>query len=147
MPTKTNTNVKKNDIPVVSMTAGLDIGNGDAKCKIKIDKKDPIALLVPSAVTYTASSNTPKTPTPEYMQDLANNLDAQVVGPGVKAIDEGRMFFGRRAVNSGQSLTMFNINNHVPKSQDSLSTILIDGIVASAALTSYYEDHKALPEI
>lgn len=135
----------KTSVPVVTMTAGLDIGNGDSKCKIKVGKKAPIAVTIPSTVAYTTGANTPKMPTEEYMQDLANNLDCQILGPGIKSIDEGRMFFGKRAVNSGESLTMFNITNHVPKSHDSLSTILIDGIIASAALASYYEDHQELP--
>lgn len=132
--------------PVLSMTAGLDIGNGDAKCKIKIGKDAPFAVDAPSVVAYTTGTNTPKIPTPEYMDDFVNKLDAEVVGPGVKVMDEGRMFYGKRAISSGESLTMFNITNHVPKSQDSLSINLVDGIVAGSAVMYYFKKNGELPK-
>lgn len=133
-------------IPVLTMTAGLDIGNGDSKCKIEFNDSDPFAVSIPSTVAYTTGANTPKVPTKQYLDKLPNHLDAQVTGPGVKSIDEGRMFFGKRAIESGESLTMFNITNHVPKSQDSLSTILIDGITASSGVKYYFETENKLPD-
>lgn len=137
---------KTSEKPLVTLTAGLDIGNGDAKCKIKIGNNDPFGWSIPSTVAYTTGANTPKIASDSYLDDFANKLDAEVVGPGVKGVDEGRVFFGKRAIESGESLTMFNITNHMPKSQDSLSTILIDGIVASAALSHYYHEKKTLPD-
>lgn len=139
----------KSKIPTITVTAGLDIGNGDSKCKIAFADNKPIVITVPSAIAYTTGSNTPSIATSEYMDysNLANSLDAQVVGPGIKSIDEGRVFFGKRAINSGESLTMFNITNHVPKSQDSLSAILIDGILASTAVSQFYKDNQTLPEL
>lgn len=129
----------------MQIIAGLDIGNGDSKCKLQINGQDPIALDLPSVVAYTTGSNTPKVPTSHYMETLTNRLDASVVGPGIHHVDEGRMFFGKRAITSGESLTSFNISNHVPKSQDSLSTILIDGIIASNAVSHYYKSNNKLP--
>lgn len=144
MPTK---KTLKSDKPEdLAVTAGMDIGNGDSKIKLAFGDDDPTSFSLPSAVAYTTGANTPKVPTEEYIENLYNNLDAEVVGPGVKSIDEGRVFFGKRAVESGQSLTMFNINNHMPKSEDSLSTILIDGILASSAITEYFKKNKKLPD-
>lgn len=144
MPTK---KTLKSDKPEdLAVTAGMDIGNGDSKIKLAFGDDDPTSFSLPSVVAYTTGANTPKVPTEEYIENLYNNLDAEVVGPGVKSIDEGRVFFGKRAVESGQSLTMFNINNHMPKSEDSLSTILIDGILASSAITEYFKKNKKLPD-
>lgn len=144
MPTK---KTLKSDKPEdLAVTAGMDIGNGDSKIKLAFGDDDPTSFSLPSVVAYTTGANTPKVPTEEYIENLYNNLDAEVVGPGVKTIDEGRVFFGKRAVESGQSLTMFNINNHMPKSEDSLSTILIDGILASSAITEYFKKNKKLPD-
>ena len=41
---------------------------------------------------------------------------------------------------------MFNITNHVPKSHDSLSTILLDGILASRSVMHYYKTQGQLPK-
>ena len=107
MPTK---KTLKSDKPEdLAVTAGMDIGNGDSKIKLAFGDDDPTSFSLPSVVAYTTGANTPKVPTEEYIENLDNNLDAEVVGPGVKSIDEGRVFFGKRAVESGQSLTMFKI--------------------------------------
>lgn len=144
MPTKKITEPK--DPNSLTITAGMDIGNGDSKIKLSINDQPTTSFSLPSAVAYTTGANTPKVPTKDYMNNLYNNLDAEVTGPGVKPNDEGRVFFGQRAVESGQSLTMFNINDHVPKSEDSLSTILIDGILASSAITEYFNKNNKLPD-
>lgn len=134
------------DTNSLTVTAGMDIGNGDSKIKLAFGDDQPISFSLPSAVAYTTGANTPKVPTKDYMNNLYNNLDAEVTGPGVKPNDEGRVFYGQRAVESGQSLTMFNINDHMPKSEDSLSTILIDGILASSAITEYFNKNNKLPD-
>lgn len=127
------------------ITAGLDIGNGDSKCKIQINQQKPIYYTVPSVVAYTSGHNIPKTPTPDYLADFVNHMEANISGPGIKPIDEGRMFFGKRAIASGESLKLFDINNHIAKSADSLSNILIDGILAASALASYFAENDKLP--
>lgn len=144
MPTKKITEPK--DPNSLTITAGMDIGNGDSKIKLSINDQPTTSFSLPSAVAYTTGANTPKVPTKDYMNNLYNNLDAEVTGPGIKPNDEGRVFYGQRAVESGQSLTMFNINDHVPKSEDSLSTILIDGILASSAITEYFNKNNKLPD-
>lgn len=136
---------KKQDPRVLHVIAGMDIGNGDSKCKVKFDSDDPEVFDLPSVAAYTTGSNTPKVPTPEYLKNLYTNLDAEITGPGIKSADEGRIFFGKRAIDSGESLTMFNITNHVPKSHDSLSTILLDGILASRGIMHYFAKEKKLP--
>lgn len=137
---------KEEKVPTVGVTAGLDIGNGDSKCLIKIGNHDRYAVELPSVVAYTTGSNTPKVPTEEYLDNLPNELEASVSGPGISGADEGRMFFGERAIDSGLSLSMFDIANHTPKALDPLSTILIDGILASSVVRQYYLDNGKLPK-
>lgn len=134
------------DPRVMHIVAGMDIGNGDSKCKVQIDSDKPVVFDLPSVAAYTTGSNTPKVPTDDYMKNLYNNLDAEITGPGIKSNDEGRVFFSKRAIDSGESLTMFNITNHVPKSHDSLSTILLDGILASRGVMHYYKTQGQLPK-
>lgn len=134
------------DPRVMHIVAGMDIGNGDSKCKVQIDSDKPVVFDLPSVAAYTTGSNTPKVPTDDYMKNLYTNLDAEITGPGIKSNDEGRVFFGKRAIDSGESLTMFNITNHVPKSHDSLSTILLDGILASRGVMQYYKTQGQLPK-
>lgn len=144
--TKKKTANEKDETPVITMTAGMDIGNGYCKCKLKIDQDDPVSVDMPSNIAYTTGSNTPKVPTAEYMNDLPNKLEAQCMGPGIHSTDEGRMFFGKRAIESGESLTMFNITNQMPKNQDSLYSILLDSIIAASGVKKYWQDTGKLPE-
>ena len=42
-----NKTTKEEKVPTVGVTAGLDIGNGDSKCLIKIGNHDRYAVELP----------------------------------------------------------------------------------------------------
>lgn len=130
----------------MKIIAGLDVGNGYVKGKASVDGGEAILVDMPSAVSYTVGSDIPKPVTDEYMQNFENKLDATIVSRAIPALDAGRVFFGQRGILSGESLREFNIENHVPKCQDALSTMLVLGSLASVALESYYKGHGDIPE-
>lgn len=132
----------KNELKII---AGLDIGNGYVKGKATVNNGDVMLVDMPSVVSYTVGDNIPKIPTDEYMNNLVNELDATVTSRAIKTSDAGRVFFGKRGIRSGESLREFNIENHVPKCKDALSTMLILGSISSIAIESYYKEHKTLP--
>lgn len=130
----------------MKIIAGLDVGNGYVKGKASVDGGEAILVDMPSAVSYTVGSDIPKLVTDEYMQNFENKLDATIVSRAIPALDAGRVFFGQRGILSGESLREFNIENHVPKCQDALSTMLVLGSLASVALESYYKTNGDIPE-
>lgn len=130
----------------MKIIAGLDVGNGYVKGKASVDGGEAILVDMPSAVSYTVGSDIPKPVTDEYMQNFENKLDATIVSRAIPALDAGRVFFGQRGILSGESLREFNIENHVPKCQDALSTMLVLGSLASVALESYYKTNGDIPE-
>lgn len=129
----------------IRIVAGLDIGNGYVKGKASVDGKTPVMIDLPSTVTYTSGVDMPKEPTADYIARLDNELDATVTSRAIKGMDAGRVFFGQRGIRSGQSQREFNIENHVPKCQDALSTMLVLGSLASVALRDYFAAHGELP--
>lgn len=129
----------------MKIVAGLDIGNGYVKGKASVNGGAPVFVDLPSVVSYTVGSDIPKQATDEYMKNFANELDATIVSRSIPALDAGRVFFGQRGIRSGESLREFNIENHVPKCQDSLSTMLVLGSLASIALSTYWNEHKTIP--
>lgn len=129
----------------MNMIAGLDIGNGYVKGKITIDGGEPILVDMPSSLSYTGGDNIPKVLNDKYMDDFVNELDATVTSRAIKTTDAMRAFFGKRGIRSGESLREFNIENHIPKCKDALSTMLILGSIAGSALKSYYKATKSLP--
>ena len=58
------------DPRVMHIVAGMDIGNGDSKCKVQIDSDKPVVFDLPSVAAYTTGSNTPKVPTDDYMKNI-----------------------------------------------------------------------------
>lgn len=130
----------------ICMVCGLDIGNGYVKGKAAIDGRAPMTVDLPSVVTYTTGVDMPREATDDYMARLDNELDATVVSRAVSGMDAGRVFFGQRGIRSGQSQREFNIENHVPKCQDALSTMLVLGSIASVALRDFHARNHGLPD-
>ena len=120
----------------MKMIAGLDVGNGYVKGKLSIDGEKPILIDLPSTVSYISGKDLDRQPNEAYMKDFVNKLDATFVSKGIKPIDEGRVLLGKRAIYSGASQVEFNIDNHEPKCQDSLSTMLILASLACLLYTS-----------
>lgn len=129
----------------MKIVAGLDVGNGYVKGKASVDGVGGKLVDMPSAVSYTIGSDIPKPATNDYMEKLVNELDATVTSRAIKAMDAGRVFFGERAIRTGESLREFNIENHVPKCQDALSTMLVLGSIASLAIQGYWAENGSLP--
>lgn len=130
---------------MIKIVAGLDIGNGYVKGKARVN--DEIMLIdLPSTVSYTVGSHIPRQPNDEYLDDIWNELDVTMASRGIKPMDEGRVFVGVRGIRSGESQVEFNIENTIPKSKDSLSTMLILASIAGTALKSYWKTHKVLPD-
>lgn len=124
--------------------AGVDIGNGYVKGKVSIDGNKPVLVDLPSTVSYISGEDLDRMPTDGYMKDFVNKLDATFISKGIKALDEGRVLLGKRAIHSGGSQVEFNIDNHEPKSQDSLSTMLVLGSIAAICLENLYKSGQDL---
>lgn len=134
----------KTDFDII---AGIDIGNGYCKVKLSVDGQAPRVCSLPSQVSYISDSAwLPVDPDNALMADFVNEMDAEVVSNGVKPVDRGRVVFGKRAVRSGATPVIFNIDDHVPKCDDSLAAQLTLGILAAAALQEYWDVEGKLPE-
>jgi hypothetical protein len=139
--------VEKVEPKAMRIVAGLDIGNGYVKGKATVDgAKTPVLIDLPSAVSYTVGSDIPQIPSDEFLSTFENELDATIVSRAINQLDAGRVFFGQRGIRSGESLREFNIENHVPKCQDALSTMLVLGSLASAAIRGYWAKKHKLPQ-
>lgn len=130
----------------MKIIAGLDVGNGYVKGKASVNDSEPILIDMPSVVSYTVGSDIPKPVTDEYIENFINEMDATIVSRAIPAMDAGRVFFGQRGIRAGESLREFNIENHVPKCKDALSTMLVLGSLASIALKAYYKENKTVPK-
>ena len=131
---------------MIKMSAGLDIGNGYVKGKVTTNGKEAVFIDAPSTVSYHTGAELPRQAHDRDFEDFINQMDATVISKGIKPVDEGRVYFGRRAIESGGSQVEFNIDNPEPKSQDSLSATLILGSIASLALTDYWKANRRLPK-
>lgn len=123
---------------------GLDIGNGYTKAKIDTGSGDkPVIVDIPSAVAYTSANRwLPAVVTNEYVDMLCNNLECTVDSDTVAVGDRKRIYVGERAVNSGNRTMIFNLEDAVPKCDDSLSGQIIMGAIAGVAVQKYLLDHN-----
>ena len=129
------------------LKAGLDIGNGYVKGKYSIDNAKPKKIDLPSCVNYVASTRwLPVDVDAKYMQNLTNNLDCDISSSAISPQDNYRLYVGKRAVSSGQTPIIFDINDSTPKCNNSLSAQLVLSTLASVVLQKYYEDVKKLPQ-
>lgn len=129
------------------MTCGMDIGNGYVKAKVSVDGSQPRLVDLPSVVTYVSPATPwiPREPNDELMADLVNELDCTISSKAIKQQDRGRILVGERSVASGDTQVMFNIDDHVPKCDDSLSYQLALSVIASEAVRVTWERTHVLP--
>lgn len=131
------------------VVAGLDIGNGYVKgigMQPGEDLKRSLRVDLPSVISYkTGMEMQPKVADDAYVYSLDNELDATITSNAIPSADEGRMFFGQRAIRSGETLCEFNISDLTSKCEQSLSTMLILGSLASLGLRMYWRDSQELP--
>jgi plasmid segregation protein ParM len=133
------------------MTAGLDIGNGYIKGVADIhigETSKNVKIDLPSCVASVASPmDMPPTSVESVIQHLFDQASLSFNTPLVKGLlATSRAYLGRRAIESGQPIIAFDINNKKSKAEQELSTVLILSLIASAALQTYFEANKALPE-
>lgn len=129
----------------IKVRGGLDIGNGYVKGKLDVD--GTVRMVdAPSQVSYVSNAVTlPVVPDDAYMANLVNELDCDVASPAVKPTDRGRVLVGERAVASGNTAIIFNIDDALPKCEDSLSVQLTLASIAGTVLTHIWERDHAVP--
>ena len=126
--------------------AGLDIGNGYVKGKCQINGGAAKLVDMPSCVSYiSATSWLPVEPDDKFMADLFNELDCDISSPSIPPQESMRLIYGRRAVDSGNTSVMFNIDDSTPKCEDPLAMQLALGVLASLAAGAYWEEHHEIP--
>lgn len=130
----------------LEMLVGLDIGNGYTKGKAVIGK-EIYMIDLPSTCAFTVTDNLPKEINNENLDDFVNKMDVNMVSKAIKEVDNGRFYLGRRAITSGASQMEFDIESIEPKSDSSLSSILILGSIAGTALEDLYKRTKKLDDI
>lgn len=130
----------------IDITAGIDVGNGYVKGKMVVDNGQPEMVDLPSCVVYRSNArDVPQIPTDELMADFVNEMDCDIASPAIKDTDRGRILVGRRAIASGLTSIVFDIDDHTPKCDDSLSYELILASLAGRALTDYWFANRELP--
>lgn len=130
----------------IVMSCGIDVGNGYVKAKTQVKDANTYTFDMPSCVTYlSAASWIPAEATDEYLADIANELDCDVMSDSVSMRDRRRIIMGRRAAASGRVPVMFDINDSRPKCDDSLSGQFVCGVIAASALRHAWDTEKNLP--
>lgn len=134
----------------IKITAGLDIGNGYVKGGVKtsLTGGEFTGIDMPSCVGVVPNPiDFPATELGDEIKNLYNQayikFDSTIV---TGAFADSRMYFGKRAVASGKTLEVFDIGSNVSKAEQPLSSILVLGVIASAALQAYYAKYKKLPD-
>jgi plasmid segregation protein ParM len=131
----------------IKIIAGLDIGNGYVKGATKANDADNVNIDIPSCVA--AVPNPTDLPATDIKNEIDNIFDRATItfdSPLVTGIHATtRAYLGRRGVESGKSITAFDIESHVSKANQPLSAVLVLSIIAGAALQNYYRTKNALP--
>lgn len=134
----------------IKITAGLDIGNGYVKGSVKtnLTGNTITGIDMPSCIGVVPNPlDFPSTELSDEIGNLYNRAYVKFDSPAVRgAFSDARMYFGKRAVASGKTLEVFDIGSNVSKAEQPLSSILVLGIIASAAVQAYYEKYKKLPD-
>lgn len=130
---------------MTKLIAGLDIGNGYVKGKVKSETVTNIDIA--SGVAYVTNTHDIKTPDaelPEFMPEIFDRMDVSFETPLVP--DRNRRLFGKRGLQSGMSIEEFDVYSHISKAKQPLSAMLTLGCLAGKVLQDYYEKNKALPD-
>lgn len=118
----------------MQIVAGIDVGNGYVKAEGSIDGGEKLFIDSPSCVSYTLGSDIPAQADQEYIDNLMDNLDVSFSSRAITGADAGRVFVGKRAILSGDSLREFNLEDHQPKSRDALSVMLVLSALTAMAI-------------
>lgn len=131
----------------IKINAGLDIGNGYVKGATKTNDADNVNIDIPSCVATVANpTDLAVIDVAAEIEDIFNRANVTFDSPLVTGIfATTRSYLGRRGVESGKSIAVFDIDGHKSKAEQPLSAVLVLSIIASAALQNYYRTNKALP--
>lgn len=135
----------------LKVLGGLDIGNGYVKGAINQQAtlaKKPVGLDFPSGVARVIYPKDIKTEGEDsiayVMNDLFNHLDCSFGSNLVQ--DTTRRLFGSRALTSGNTIEVFDVDSIRSKAQQDLSGVLVLGSIAGQALKFYYDKNHKLPD-
>lgn len=139
-----------NTTDIITLTGGIDVGNGYVKGVIQNTKQGTFDEIdLPSAVVSTSRSS-PKVPLPDadaasvLAGDFYNEIDCSLTTPLVAASD--RRIFGRAALSvRGSKFTEFEVLGKHSKADQELSKVLVLGVFAAKALRDYVRRNGALP--
>ncbi|MEW2413093.1 ParM/StbA family protein [Streptomyces sp. NPDC046866] len=139
-----------NSNDVITLTGGIDVGNGYVKGVIQNTKREIFDEIdLPSAVVST-SRTSPKVPLPDadaasvMAGDFYNQIDCSLTTTLVAASD--RRIFGRAALSvRGSKFTEFEVLGKHSKADQELSKVLVLGVFAAKALRDYVRENGTLP--
>ncbi|MEU8498918.1 ParM/StbA family protein [Streptomyces lavendulae] len=139
-----------NSNDIITLTGGIDVGNGYVKGVIQNTKREIFDEIdLPSAVVST-SRTSPKVPLPDadaasvMAGDFYNQIDCSLTTTLVAASD--RRIFGRAALSvRGSKFTEFEVLGKHSKADQELSKVLVLGVFAAKALRDYVRENGALP--
>ena len=130
------------------IVAGLDIGNGYVKGVLKSDDDVYDEVDIPSGVTVMTRPNLLPVAgegISDEIKEIYNRLDVSFVSELVD--DPYRRLFGDRSLQaSGASFEEFDVLGVRSKAEQSLSKVLVLGIVAAKGLQDYYRKNGVIPK-
>lgn len=128
-----------------TVIAGLDIGNGYVKGRFLGANVQPLNIDAPSCVAGLVSGlAVPDVVSDDYIENIFNRMVCQTKSALVS--DNRYFIFGTDAIGSGHQPIEFDIADaNLSKAQQELSSVLVLGSVAGAALKNYWLEFGALP--
>lgn len=132
----------------ISITGGIDVGNGYVKAALRGGSGKTDKFDIPSGVALVTSAvdlPTPDTAAVEIATgDIFNELDVQFASPLVHSTH--RHLFGRRALKAQTPrFEEFDVISGISKAEQSLTKVLVMGLFAGKALRDYVSEHGELP--
>lgn len=141
-------NAEKKGTELISMIAGLDIGNGYVKGSIQVNgEAEPSGVDYLSGVAIQTNSHDIKTKQDEagaVIDDIYDMMEVSFDSPAVE--NPAIRLFGRRGVSSGKSMEEFDVSSTISKANQDLSPILVLGSLAGKALQYYYRTEHRIPD-
>ncbi|MCY1718426.1 ParM/StbA family protein [Microbacterium sp. SL62] len=131
----------------ITITGGVDVGNGYVKAALRGDGLDKFDI--PSGVALITSASDLPTPDSAALEttsgEFFNELDLQFNSPLVHATH--RHLFGKRALRAQTPrFEEFDVVSGISKAEQSLTKVLVMGLFAGKALRDYVKKNGALPQ-
>ena len=128
-----------------TIIAGLDIGNGYVKGAFDGNNNEKVNVDISSCVAGIVEPPAiPSIPDTSFMNDIFNRMVCQFKTPLIR--DSRYFSFGGGALTSNRSLVEFDIADNISKADQELSSVLVLGVCAGAALQNYFNAYGKLPD-